>query len=126
MADELSILSEGEDYVLRRDLGDGSGSEIVLSEANVLFLARLVPGMARQILAPKALAGGHVLTSAATPAQAYKVFLAVHDEVLILRFQDEYEADHDFSLTATDARAIADSLVKEANKLDNRPKAQRQ
>lgn len=85
MPEELSILPDGEDYVLRRDLGNGSGYEIILSPLNVVTLSRLAPDVARRILSSKSLADGRVLTSVPASGRKYLVKADVHNDALLLR-----------------------------------------
>jgi hypothetical protein len=49
-----------------------------------------------------------------------------HQQLVLLKIKDDWEAEFDFSFTPADARKIADGLVRFAQKVDDAPKISRQ
>jgi hypothetical protein len=107
--EELEIEPRGTGYVLSRTDFDGTKTELMLSELNVVVLARLVPPIVRRINASKSLAPG-IGALVAAPVQDFELNTDLHGDLILLRLRDDWGGDFDFSFEPAGARILADRL----------------
>jgi hypothetical protein len=119
---ELSIEPRGNDYVLKVSDREGATSEIILSEETVIFLGRLAPTIARQIVASKARAEGDISASVAAAAKDFELNTDIHDQLVLLRIRDEFDAEFDFSFLPSGAKYLGERLIAWSEKLESAPK----
>jgi hypothetical protein len=124
--EELSIEPRGAGYVLVRTDSEGRRTELALSEANVVFLARIAPQTARRIVASKMRAGGDVAAMLAAPVKDFQLNSDLHSELVLLRLRDEFEAEFDFSFTPPGARKFGERLIAWAGKTEQGAKPSKQ
>jgi hypothetical protein len=105
---------------------EGQKSELELTVAEILALARMIPSYARELTAPKHRQEAGVFAWIAAPATSYMMAMDAHQQSVLLKLRDDWEGEFDFSLTPTDARKIAEGLVRFAQKIDDTPKISRQ
>lgn len=117
----LSIEPRGNEYVLKVSSRDGATSEMVLSEENAIFLGRLAPTVARQIVASKALAEGDISASVAAAAKDFELNSDIHDQLVLLRIRDEFDAEFDFSFLPSGAKYLGERLIAWSEKLEAAP-----
>lgn len=122
----LSIDPDGNDYVLKRDEGNGKITSLRLSEVNVVFLGRLAPTVAKRIVASKSLAGGDVSASVAAPIKSAAVNTDLHGDLILLRVIDEFDGEFDFSCSPDWAANFGTALIKWAEKANATPKPMKQ
>jgi hypothetical protein len=75
---KLSLDPDGDDFVLRRVMPDGTTTIMKLSETDVLTLAQSAPALQQQVLSRHAPKGGDHSAVSATPVAQ----VALHDESL--------------------------------------------
>jgi hypothetical protein len=117
---------ENGDFVLSKTPPSGPQQELVLSEMEVMFLARLVPSFARQLSANKSRADQGISALVAVPVVDYSIGNDLHQQVVILRLSDEAEQVFDFSFDPARATNIGSALIDWADKVRNVPPAFRQ
>src|SRR4030095_6738569 len=109
--------SEADEFVLRKTPPDGAAQQLILSEVEVVFLARLFPQVARQISANKSRSDQGLSAFIAVPVINYKIGSDLHQQSVMLRLTDEAEQTLDFSLTPQMAANIGSDLVSWADKV---------
>jgi hypothetical protein len=125
--EELSIEPRDDgNYVLIRVNGEGIRTEIILSEANVVFLGRLAPMIARRIVASKSPAGSGVSASVAAPVKDFHLNSDLHNEVILLRIRDEFDGEFDFSFSPADGRSLGQRLIAWFERIAAAPKPSKQ
>jgi hypothetical protein len=118
--------SEAGEFVLRKTPPDGADQQLILSEVEVVFLARLFPQVARQISANKSRSDKGLSAFIAVPVTNYKIGSDLHQQSVMLRLTDEAEQTLDFSLTPQMAANIGSDLVSWADKVGSAPPPVRQ
>jgi hypothetical protein len=124
--EELTIEPRGNDYVIIRVDGDGIKTELSLSETNVIFLGRLAPIVARRIVASKMPAGSDVSASVAAPAKNFELNSDLHNDLVLLKIRDEFDAEFDFSFGPAGGRYLGERLIKWSDKVANAVKPTKQ
>ncbi len=122
----LSLDQDDGGYVLTRDAGPAGKTNIKLSEANVVFLGRLAPTVARRIVASKSLAGGDVGAVVGAPMKNISINTDLHGELVLLRIRDNFDAEFDFSVSPEYAKTFGETLIKWADKAISTPKQTKQ
>ncbi len=107
----------GDQYALVHVNAEGGKSEIPLSGLAVALLARLAANHARQIQAE--MAGSQTVFGAvvASHPQELKVNVDLHQSMVIVRAVDEFEAQFDFALTASQAKTAGEMLLQRATQV---------
>jgi hypothetical protein len=120
---ELAI-EEREDgaFVLSKKDSVGTTHELLLSELDVMFLARLAPSIAREISANKAPAGSDISVLLAVPVINFRIGSDLHQQIVILRLSDNTDAAFDFSFDPASARNVGTSLIAWADQIGNAPR----
>jgi hypothetical protein len=124
--EDLTIEPRGDGYVIIRVDGAGVTTELLLSEAVALALARIAPPTARRILASKSPAGSDILASVAAPAKNFELVPDLHGQLVLLKLRDEFDAEFDFSFLPSDAKRFGQSLIAMADKIEGLPKLRKQ
>jgi hypothetical protein len=122
----LAIEPRDKDYVLSRTAADGTTTELVLSEIDLMFLVRLVPQVAREISASKAPAGSDVSAIIAVQVRQFYTGCDLHQQAILLRLEDEAGCLLDFSFDPAQARQTGEALISWADQVGNAPKPTRQ
>src|ERR1700733_8348402 len=104
---------------------EGQKSELELTEAEILA-PPMIPSFARKLTALRHRPEAGVFAWIAAPATRYMFAIDAHHQSVLLKVRDDWEGEFDFSLTPTDARKIAEGLVRFAQKIDDAPKISRQ
>jgi rhomboid family protein len=117
-ADILSFEQHGSDFVLTRNQADGSRSEIVLTAANVVHLGLLAPGFARQVLTDKI---GHQPGAVARLVRHTTMNANLRFIEIMLTILDRGGPRFNFPATERRARALAEKLVKRADRIAGAP-----
>ena|SRR5579864_249049 len=111
--DFLEFEKVGDDYALVRTRSSGERTEIILSEANVSFLNRLVPLTLRKILARHssltAQAQG-VETNLFVPLARLLAAPDLHLDVVLLTMIDEYDNQTGYAVPLEIAKPLVDTL----------------
>jgi hypothetical protein len=123
---ELAIEPCGQHYVLSKKDETGAVRELVLSELEVMFLARLAPSVARQISANKAPADSDISALIAVSVTDFRASWDLHRDIVILRLQDRSQMTFDFSFSPVMSRTVGQSLIEWADKLEAAPKPTKQ
>jgi membrane associated rhomboid family serine protease len=119
-ADILCFEQRGPDFVLMRNQADGSRSEILLTAANVVHLGLLAPGFARQVLTDKI---GHQPGAVARLVRHTALNANLRFIEIMLTILDRGGPRFNFPVTERRARALAEKLVKRADRIAGTPEA---
>jgi len=117
-ADILCFEQRGPDFVLMRNQADGSRSEIILTAANVVHLGLLAPGFARQVLTDKV---GHQPGAVARVVRHTAMNANLRFLEIMLTILDRGGPRFNFPVTERRARALAERLVKRADRIGGTP-----
>lgn|GEM_PF-43652 len=117
-SDILCFEQRGPDFVLMRNQADGSRSEIILTAANVVHLGLLAPGFARQVLTDKV---GHQPGAVARLVRHTAMNANLRFLEIMLTILDRGGPRFNFPVTERRARALAERLVKRADRIGGTP-----
>ena len=121
MAESLETLiiePRGLDHALVRIDQHGARTEMVLSEANIGSLCRLVPRHFRKILAAKTAAIPGVKMTISVPIRQVRLNTDIHKLEILLTVIDRFEGEADYSLLPSAARVIAGRLLAKAEEIE--------
>jgi hypothetical protein len=121
----LDIERREDSFVLKREC-EGQKTELVLTEGEVLALARMLPSYVRELAAQRHRPEAGVYAWVAIPTSSFFAAMDTHAQVVLLKLKDDLETEFDFSFTPNDARIIAGALIKFAQLVDEAPKISRQ
>ena len=116
--DLLRFEPRGENFALVRTQADGTRSEIVLTDANVVHLGLLAPGFAREVLVDKI---GQQPQSMSTLVRHRVMNANLRLIELLITILDKGGGRFDFPATERRARALASKLVERADRIAKAP-----
>ena len=123
----LKIEQRADRFALVRD-HKGQKTELMLTESDILALARMIPSYARALAAPRHRPEAGAL---AAPAMSYSIMsysmaMDADAQHVLLKIRDDREAEFDFAFAPSDARKIAEGLTIWAQRVEEAPKPSRQ
>lgn len=104
---------------------EGRRTEIVISEESALPLSRALPRLLNAIAAKKLPLGPHHSSAIAVPMGDIQVVPDLLAMTVLVNVKDAAGGDFHYSISPERARKLADMLVRNANKVDERNKATR-
>lgn len=120
-ADEMAIEQVGDEYALVRTKPGGERSEIILSEANIAFLNRLLPTALQKILAkqssPNAVAQG-IVTDLFVPVSRMRSGPDLHHQSVLLTMYDMYGNKTAYALDLGIAKPLIDALKQHVAEIE--------
>ncbi|MGE0850155.1 MAG: rhomboid family intramembrane serine protease [Hyphomicrobiaceae bacterium] len=117
--DLLRFEPRGENFALVRTQADGTRSEIVLTDANVVHLGLLAPGFAREVLVDKI---GQQPQTMSTLVRHRVMNANLRLIELLITILDKGGGRFDFPATERRARALASKLVERADRIAKAPR----
>jgi hypothetical protein len=121
MADSTELLSlepRGFNHALVRTDKHGAKTEIILSEANIGWLARLAPQHLRKILAAKSAKIPGVTMTLSVPIKNIRLSTDLHQSEILLAIFDRFGGEVDYSLEPALARQLAERLIARAEEVE--------
>jgi hypothetical protein len=118
----LSIEPRGSNHVLVRTDQHGAKTEIILSETNIGFLARLAPQHLRKILAAKSARIPGVTMTLSIPIKNIRLNTDLHQSEILLAIFDRFGGEVDYSLDPALARQLAERLIARADEVETASK----
>ena len=116
--EQLSIEPRGSNHVLVRTDAHGVRTELVLSEANIGWLARLAPQHLRKILAAKSEKIPGVTMTLSIPVRNIRLNTDLHQTEILLAVFDRFDGEADYSLEPALARQLAEKLIVKCDEIE--------
>lgn len=113
----LSIEERGDEFALVRVAPDGRRAELALTEANIMFLPRLVPRFLRELLARRYPGGSRPAPPPAFPVQGIYVNTDQRSTEIVMTVYDRFGGEGYFTLDGNLARDLAHRLLARADEV---------